>query len=147
VHPEIRRAADHQLLRRLPEMALAERVDLARSVGRGTLPALRHDSDPRVLAAFLDNRFSIEADVVQVAAAARARPEALAVIAEHPRWRLRRGVREALLRNPALPGEAAEALLAGATEAELVSLFDRPGSPPRLRAAAQRVLARRTRAD
>src|SRR5262252_9940513 len=29
VHPAIRRAADQDLLRRLPEMAIAERVDLA----------------------------------------------------------------------------------------------------------------------
>src|SRR6266571_4124353 len=36
VHPEVRRAADRDLLRRLPEMALAERVDLAKTAGRGT---------------------------------------------------------------------------------------------------------------
>jgi len=67
VHPEIRRAADRQLLQRLPEMALAERIDLARSAGRGTLPAFRHDTDTRVLAALLDNRFAIESDVVALA--------------------------------------------------------------------------------
>src|SRR5262249_53844753 len=37
VHPEVRRAADRDLARRLPEMALAERVDVAKSAGRGTL--------------------------------------------------------------------------------------------------------------
>ena len=48
-------------------MALAERMDLARTVGRGTLLVLRLDPDPRVLVAVLDNRFAIEADVVQAA--------------------------------------------------------------------------------
>jgi hypothetical protein len=147
VHPEIRRAADRQLLRRLPELALSERVDLARSVGRGTLPAFRHDPEPRVLAALLDNRFAIEADVVGLAASGRARPESLAVVAGHPRWRLRPGVRDALLGNPALSDDAAEGLLAGETEEELASLSKRPGSPPGLRAAAQRVLAQRTEAE
>src|ERR1700681_3887369 len=67
-NPEVRRAADRDLLRRLPEMALAERVDLAKSVGRGTLAFLRLDRDPRVVAAVLDNRFATEPDVVQAAA-------------------------------------------------------------------------------
>ncbi len=49
VHPAIRRAADLDLLRRLPDMAVAEKVDLARIVGRGTLQVLRLDLDPRVL--------------------------------------------------------------------------------------------------
>ena len=146
VHPEIRRAADRALVRRLPEMALAERVDLARSGGRGTLPAFRQDSNPRVVAALLDNRFAIEADVIALVASARGRPEVLAVVAGHPRWRLRPGVRDALLANLALPEEAADALLAGSTEEELAR-FSKRESPPALRAAAQRVLARRTQPD
>ncbi|HEX9303930.1 MAG TPA: hypothetical protein VGA31_05710 [Thermoanaerobaculia bacterium] len=147
VHPEVRRAADTQLLRRLPELALSERIDLARSTGRGTLPALRQDPDPRVVAGFLDNRLTTEPDVVFVAGAARSRPETLAAIAEHPRWATRRGVREALLKNRSLPLAAVEPLLARAAERELRALADGPGEPPALRAVAQRVLARRARAD
>jgi hypothetical protein len=146
VHPEIRRAADTQLLRRLPEMALAERVDLARTAGRGALFALRQDPDPRVVAAFLDNRFATEPDVVQAAVQARARPEALVAIAEHPRWSLRRDVRDALLRNPTLPPASAEALLERATEPELERLREEAGGPAPIRAIAQRILARRSRA-
>jgi hypothetical protein len=147
VHPEVRRAADNQLLRRLPELALAERIDLARSTGRGTLPALRQDPDPRVVSGFLDNRFTTEPDVVFVAAARRSRPETLVAIAKHPRWAPRRGVREALLKNPSLPLSAVEPLLARAAERELLAMRDGPGEPPALRAVAQRVLARRARAD
>jgi hypothetical protein len=143
VHPEIRRAADVHLLRRLPEMALAERVDLARTVGRGVLLALRQDPEPRVLAALLDNRFATEPDVVQAAARAGAMPQALAVIAQHPRWSSRRAVRQALLGNPALPMSAAGALIAGATDRELANLVEHPGGSPVVRALAQRTLARR----
>src|SRR5262249_58946379 len=78
VHPEIRRAADRDLLRRLPEMALAERVDLAKTVGRGTQVMLRHDPDPNVLGAILENRFATEPDVV--AAAARGEAPVLDII-------------------------------------------------------------------
>lgn len=146
VHPEIRRAADTNLRRRLPDMAVAERVDLARVVGRGTLLVLRGDSDPRVVAAFLENRFATEPDVVQAAAHLRARPEALEVIAGHPRWSPRRSVREALLQNPQLPPSSAEALLDQLTDRELERLRSEPAGPAVIREMAQRILARRSRA-
>jgi hypothetical protein len=141
VHPEIRRAADRDLLRRLPEMALAERIDLAKVVGRGALTALRFDPDPRVLAAVLDNRFATEPDVVQ--AAARGEEPVLRVIAEHPRWSVRRPVRSALLRNRRLPVALALALLTQASAQDLEGLRDSPGVPRLLKACAERVLAQR----
>jgi hypothetical protein len=146
VHPEVRRAADTQLLRRLPEMAVAERVTVARLAGRGSLVALRLDPDPRVLEAVLNNRFVTEPDVVQAAAQARTQPAALATIAGHPRWSLRRGVREALLRNPALPPASAEALLDCLTDRELELLRSETAGPAQVRKIAQRILARRVRA-
>lgn len=146
VHPEVRRAADMHLLRRIPEMALAERVDLARNAGRGTLLALRRDPDPRVTAAFLDNRFATEPDVIRAALEPRAAPESLEVIARHPRWSFRRGVRDALLGNPRLPAASAEALLDHSTDHELEVLRSRTSGPAGVRRIAQRILARRLRA-
>jgi hypothetical protein len=145
VHPEIRRSADVHLLRRLPELAVAERIDLARVAGRGALLMLRQDPDPRVVAAFLDNRFATEVDVVQAAALSRARPESLAGIAGHPRWSVRRSVREALLANPNLPEAAAEAILDHSTDRELDLLQSEPAAREGVRKIAQRVLARRLR--
>ena len=147
VHPEVRRAADRDLLRRLPEMALAERVDLARTVGRGALLQLRFDPDPRVLAAFLDNRFTTEPDVVQAAAHSGAGKASLEVIAEHPRWVLRAAVRSALLRNPRLPAPLALALLSRATAEDLEGLTLSPTASPLLKACAERVLAERLGRD
>lgn len=145
VHPEVRRAADRDLLRRLPEMALAERIDLARSAGRGLLMILRFDSDPRVIAAFLDNRFTTEPDVVQAASSQEAKPAVLEMIAAHPRWTLRPGVRGALLRQRALPTAAALSLLTGASSGELRDLLTVPGVSRILHACAERVLAERER--
>jgi hypothetical protein len=146
VHPEVRRAADRDLLRRIPEMARAERVDLARTVGRGTLVVLRFDADPRVVGALLDNRFATEPDVVQAAARAAAQA-VLEVIAGHPRWSLRPAVRSALLRNPALPLSLALHLLSRATREDLEGLRGMPGAPALLRACAERVLADRLARD
>lgn len=144
VHPEVRRAADRDLLRRLPEMALAERVDLALSVGRGTLLMLRFDPDPRVIAAVLDNRFTTEPDVVQAAARHQAQGAVLEVIASHPRWSLRPAVRSALLRNRRLSAPVALTLLTQATVEDLVGVRDSPGVSRLLRACAERVLAQRS---
>ena len=141
VHPLIRRAADGELLRRLPEMALAERVDLARTTGRGTLVALRTDPDPRVLSAVLDNRFATEPDVVVAAVGGVA--DVLELIARHPRWGVRPAVRSAVLRNPALPPALALGLLARASEEDLKGLRDSPGASPLVRACAERMLAQR----
>jgi hypothetical protein len=143
VHPEVRRAADRDLLRRLPEMALAERIDLARTAGRGLLLALRFDPDPRVVAALLDNRFTTEPDVVRAASNPDATAAALETVAGHPRWTLRPGVRSALMRNRRLPTGAALSLLTSAGSGELRDLLEHPGLSLILRACAERVLAQR----
>ena len=141
VHPEVRRAADRDLLRRLPEMALTERIDLAKIVGRGTLMALRLDSDPRVLSALMDNRFATEPDIVQ--AAIRGDAPVLEVIAGHPRWSLRTAVRSALLRNRRIPTTLALTLVSRASADDLRGLIESPGVPALLKACAERVLAQR----
>ncbi len=147
VHPAIRRAADLDLLRRLPEMAVAERVDLARNVGRGALLYLRLDPDPRVLASVLENRFAIEADIVQAAAAELgARSDCLALIACHPRWGLRPAVRSAILRNPRLPVPLALSLLTRASLDDLRGILESARTPVLVRACAERVLAERVAA-
>ena len=147
VHPAIRRAADQDLLRRLPEMALAEKVDLARTVGRGTLIALRLDPDPRVLASVLENRFTIEADVVQAAVQPPASAGILSLIASHPRWGLRPAVRSAVLRHTNRPDALALALLPRASLEDLRGVRDSPVTSPLLRACAERVLAERAAED
>jgi hypothetical protein len=142
VHPAVRRAADQDLLRRVPEMAVAERVDLARNVGRGTLLQLRFDADPRVVESVLENRFTTEADVVQ--AVLRAGRDVLEVIAGHPRWTLRLAVRSAILRNPGLSAPLALSFLTRASLEDLRGVRDSPHASPLLKACAERVLAERT---
>ena len=68
-------------------------------------------------------------------------------MAGHPRWRRRPGVRDALIANPVLPGEAAEALLVDATREELALIAERNEVSPAIRVVAQRVLAQRSQQD
>jgi len=143
VHPEVRRAADRDLSRRIPEMALSEKMDLARSVGRGTLLALRFDPDPRVVLAVLDNRFVTEPDIIPVAARAQTPAGVLESIASHPRWGLRPALRSALLQNRGLPTAVALSLLSRASAADLAGLLAASGISRLVKACAERVLARR----
>ena len=140
-HPEVRRAAERQVLRRISELALSERIQLARTAGRGMLGALRQDPEPRVVAALLDNRFATEADVLR-AVGPGAHSETLAAVANHPRWSLRRPVREALLDHPRLSEAVLETLLDSATEEDLSLWSASGGASTTVRAAAQRILAR-----
>jgi hypothetical protein len=147
VHPAVRRAADQNLLGRLPEMAVAEKVDLAKTVGRGTLLVLRLDLDTRVLAALLDNRYTTEPDVIQATIQPRATPETLECIAHHPRWGARPAVRSALLRHPELPPAVALSLLTRASLDDLRGLRDSGRASPLVKACAERVLAERLYED
>jgi len=139
----VRRSADRDLLRRLPELAVAERIDLAKVVGRGTLIVLRLDPDPRVLAAVLENRFTTEPDVVSAASRREAGATILSLIADHPRWGLRTAVRSALLRNRSVPEALALTLLTRASRDDLEGLTTAPGVSRLVRSCAERVLAQR----
>jgi hypothetical protein len=143
VHPAIRRAADQDLLRRLPEMAVAERVDLAKTAGRGTLLFLRLDLDTRVLASVLDNPYTTEPDVIQATIQARATQESLECIAGHVRWGTRPAVRSALLRHPELSSSVALSLLTRASLEDLLGLVESGRGSSLVRACAERVLAER----
>lgn len=55
IRPRVRKGADQYLAIRLPELALGEKIALARRCGPGILSQLRHDPSPRVVAALLDN--------------------------------------------------------------------------------------------
>jgi len=147
VHPEVRRAADRDLSRRVSDMALSEKMDLARLCGRGTLLVLRFDPDVRVLQAVMDNRFTTEPDLVTVAARAQTPAGVLEAVASHPRWGSRAALRSALLQNPRLPLAVALALLPRASAADLSGILETTGISPLIRACAERVLAHRRAAD
>jgi hypothetical protein len=102
VPPQVRRAADREILRRLPGLALSEKTEIASLAGRGVVAALRTETEPALLHAILRNRFTTEADVVSIAV--RSRDGALLEeIGADAAWGRRIGVRAALALNPATP--------------------------------------------
>lgn len=111
LHPALRRRAEELLGVRLGELAVGERIALARRVVRGLVAPLAALGEPRVLAALLANPRLVEGDVAHMARGAETPGEVLREIAEHPRWGERLAVRRALLENPRTPVHAALRIL------------------------------------
>jgi hypothetical protein len=97
-HPEVRRSADQEILRRFPGLAISEKAEVARTAGPGTVAVLRRFGEPALVRALLRNRFTVESDVVYMAISGRDR-EALEAIARDRIWGVRSTVRAAIARN------------------------------------------------
>jgi hypothetical protein len=136
LHPRLRRAADHQLVARLGELAVGEKISIARRASPAVLAQLRHDPSPRVIAALLDNPRLTE-DILAPAVHSPAMPApVLDLIAADRRWGGRPGLQALLARNPRTPTETALRLLPVLRKADLqgVAADPRLGEPVRQRA-------------
>jgi hypothetical protein len=141
LRPTLRRAADLQLGVRLPQLALGEKVSLARRASQGVLSQLRYDPSPRVIAAVLDNPRLTEVLLAPAVARVSTPPAVLALIAGDRRWGVRYPVRVALARNPSTPVDVAWRILGTLRRTDLqpVAADPRCSEPVRQRA---RVLLR-----
>lgn len=141
-HPEVRRAADQELLKRLPGMALAERADLAAVAGRGAIAGLRKSAEPPVVRALLRNRFLTESDVVTIAVFTES-TEVLELVARDETWGARQAVRTAVARNRRSPLELALSLLGSLPLADLREISGEAWRPrPLCEAAKLEILLR-----
>jgi len=138
VTPVLRREAETILRARLPELALGERVSLARVASRGVIAALREDGAPAVLQALAGNPRSTESDLGRIVARADAPPEFLAWIAESSPWGQRHALRLALVRQPRTPAAAALRVTRQLTRQDLDALRHDPMAPRLVRVAADR---------
>jgi hypothetical protein len=126
-------------------LTLGERKALARTHRRDQLLLLLRDPHPAVVAILLDNPHVTEADIVKVAAARPAAPEALTKIAAHPRWSVRHAIKRALVLNPAMPLADAIRIATTLAPGELSSLASDPALPEPLRTHAAQLGAQRGR--
>jgi len=129
VRPRMRRAADQRLAGRLPELALGEKVALGRRCGAAILSLLRHDPNPRVVAAVLDNPRLTEDLLAPLVHAPATPPAVLALVAADRRWGVRPAVQSALARHPATPLPTALRLLPLLAKSELRAVAHDPRLP------------------
>lgn len=107
VAPDVKRAAEEQLIMRLESLPIGQKITLARRASGRVVAALLQTPDQRIISPALDNKQLTEALVVQALMKPHA-PEGLYIlVSDHSNWRNRREVQIALLRSENTPLERA----------------------------------------
>ncbi|HSL83875.1 MAG TPA: hypothetical protein VLF66_13960 [Thermoanaerobaculia bacterium] len=140
VRPTVRRAADRQLLARLPGLAVGEKVAIGRRASARVLERLRHDPSPRVVRSVLENPRTTEGLLLPLVSHELARPEALEEVARSRRWGARYEVRVALCHNPRTPAATALRLLPHLRKKDLRRLLREVRVPAVVRRRAEVLL-------
>ncbi len=122
-------------------LTLGERKSLARTHRRDKLLLMISDPHPQVVTILLDNPHVTESDVVKMASARPAVPEALAKIAAHPRWSVRHQIKRSLVLNPSTPLADAIRIATTLRMTELAELAGDHSLPEQLRRHAAEMIA------
>jgi hypothetical protein len=145
VSAELKRNAESQVLARLPQLPLGQKITLARRGPARVAGELLADGNAQVLAAVLDNANLNEAQVLRVLAREKLSPVVVLAIAQHRKWSLSYNVRLALIRNPNAPLSTILAFLPQLTVSDLRELAAPGIVPENLRNYLQAEVQRRTR--
>src|SRR5262245_45224723 len=137
----LRAAAEKILLLRLPELALGEKVTLARTATRGVLRAVPSEDSPLVVRALLDNPLLQVEDALAIVAADDAPAAVLQAIAESARFAASKELRLAIASNVRTPPVVALRLVQGMDGGSLVRLLSTRVIPPLVAMASERRLA------
>jgi hypothetical protein len=98
--PELKRMAEDQLLARLAQLPLGQKITLARRGPARVSGALLAEGHPQVLSVVLDNAYLTEAQVLKALAREKISLGVTHAIAQHRRWSCVYNVRLALIRTP-----------------------------------------------
>jgi hypothetical protein len=103
VAPDVKRAAEEQLIMRLESLPLGQKITLARRASGRVAAALLQTSDQRIISSALDNTHLTEALVVQALMKPRSPERLYVLVSDHSNWQNRREVQIALLRSEKTP--------------------------------------------
>lgn len=137
----VRRAIDTQLLARVTQLTLGERIASARRCSLALIKYLIFDPDPRVFAALLVNQRLREDQLLALIASERATRDQLSLLANDIKWSFRYAIRRALVLNPSTPRSIAAAQLRHLTLADLRNLYHRAETSVYLRRCIERLRA------
>jgi len=100
---ELRRYAEEQVVARLPQLPLGQKITLARRGPARVAGALLADGHPQVLPVALENPYLTEAQVLRALAREKVPTAVVQALARHRKWSQAYNVRLALVRNPSSP--------------------------------------------
>lgn len=97
---EVKTAGDEILCRKYPQLAVGEKLTLARRTNsERLLNMLLDDTNREVVAAVLTNSFLKESIICTILRKATSKPHTVELVALNPKWSCRYDIRYALLRN------------------------------------------------
>lgn len=143
---ELKRNAEDQLVSRLPQMPLGQKITLARRGPARLAGALLAEGHAQIVTIVLDNAYLTEAQVLKVLSREKIPPGVVRTISQHRKWSISYNVRLALVRHPLSPLATVLAYLPELTVSDLRELASPGIVPESLRKYLQAEVQRRIRA-
>jgi hypothetical protein len=103
VSQELKRYAQEQIVARLPQMPLGQKITLARRGPSRVAGALVADGHPQVMPIALENPYLTEAQVLKALAREKVSVAVVQALANHRKWSQCYNVRLAIVRNSSTP--------------------------------------------
>jgi hypothetical protein len=119
---ELKRNAEEQLIARLPQIPLGQKITLARRGPGRVAGSLLADGHAQVLKVVLDNSNLSEAHVLKALSRVKLSPTVVEAVAKHQKWSRSYNVRLALVRQPATTLSTVLAFLPELTVSDLKEL-------------------------
>lgn len=142
---ELKRSAEEQLLARLPQLPLGQKITLARRGPARVAGTLLADGHAKVIPVALDNPNVTEAQVLKVLSREKLPTALIPAISQHRKWSVSYNVRLALVRHPSSPLATILAYLPEITVSDLRELAAPGIVPESLRKYLQAEVQRRMR--
>jgi hypothetical protein len=146
ISAELKRNAEEQLLARLPQLPLGQKITLARRGPARVAGALLAEGHPKVISVVLDNAYMTEAQILRALSREKLPVSVIPTLVGHRKWSIRYDVRLALVRHPATPLAAILGYLPELTVSDLRELAAPGIVPESLRKYLQAEVQRRIRA-
>jgi hypothetical protein len=103
VSAELKRYAEEQIVARLPQLPLGQKITLARRGPSRAAGALLAEGHPRVIPVALENPYLTEAQVLKALARQKVPVTVVQALAAHGKWSQSYNVRLAIVRNVSAP--------------------------------------------
>jgi hypothetical protein len=142
---ELKRNAEEQLIARLPQLPLGQKITLARRGPGRVAGALLAEGHEQVLRVVLDNSNLSEAHVLKALSRAKLMPRVVEAISQHGKWSHSYNVRLALVRQPATTLSTVLSYLPELTVSDLRELTTPGVVPENFRRYLQAEIQRRIR--
>ena len=145
VSAELKRNAEEQLIARLPQLPLGQKITLARRGPARVAGALLAEGHVQIAPVVLDNPYLTEAQILKTLSREKLPAPVIPAIVQHRKWSISYNIRLALIRHPAAPLATILSYLPQLTVSDLRELAAPGIVPENLRKYLQAEVQRRMR--